>query len=258
MKASPKYMTKLIPKVEQAIWGEFSSYKNVKAYILRFQEIYDEFNGYANFDIVYKDGGQDIDLSSTLFGIKDDELIFKIALDIGVVVPDLIYSIPEIKGILASGYEVAHTTFENALKKVIDEPNTSICCANSALESIIKHICEDKSVTKCNQNHTLYKLTTHLLKEFKYFPDKKLNDNIKNIGSSLLSIAQSIETIRSNHTDVSHGKISEDYIIDDEIYAKFLINAVSTVGLFLLNYYEKKYKPSGNIEPEFKEGDIPF
>jgi len=258
MRASPKYMTKLIPKVDRAIWEEFSSYKNVKAYILRFQEIYDAFNYAANFDIVYKDGDQDIDLLSTLFGIKDDELIFKIAIDIGVEVPDLIYSIPEIKGILASGYEVAHTTFENALKKVMDEPNTSICCANSALESIIKHICEDESIAKCNQNDTLYKLITHLLKEFKYFPDKKLNDNIKNIGSSLLSIAQSIETIRSNHTDVSHGKISEDYIIDDELYAKFVINAVSTVGLFLLNYYEKKYKPSVNIEPEFNEGDIPF
>ena len=258
MRASPKYMTQLIPKVEQAIWKEFSSYKNVKAYILRFQEVYDEFNGYTNFDIVYKDGDQDIDLSSTLFGVKDDELIFKIALDIGVEVPDLIYSIPEIKGILASGYEVAHTTFENAFKKVIDEPNTSICCANSALESIIKHICEDKSISGCNQNHTLYKLTTHILKEFKYFPDKKLNDNIKNIGSSLLSIAQSIETIRNNHTDVSHGKISDDYIIGDELYAKFVINAVSTVGLFLLNYYEKKYKPIVNTKQDFNEDDIPF
>ena len=73
-----------------------------------------------------------------------------------------------------------------------------------------------------------------------------------------MGIAQNIETIRSNNTDVSHGKISKDYIIEDELYAKFVINAVSSVGLFLLNYYEKKYKPSVNIEPESNEGDIPF
>jgi len=254
MRVSPKFIVKLIPEIAKAIWDEFESYKNVKAYILRFQEVYDELNGYANFDIVYKDNGEDIDLLSTLFGIKDDELIFKIAVDIGIEIPGLIYSIPEIKGILVSDYEVAHVTFENALKKVIDEPNTSICCANSALESIIKHICEDESIASCNQKNTLYDLTQHLLKEFKYFPDPSLNKNIKNIGSSLLNIAQNIEAIRSNHTDVSHGKNSEAYIIDDQLYAKFIINAVSTVGLFLLNYYEKKYK----TEHELNSDDIPF
>ena len=100
MRVSPKYIIKLIPKIEQAIWEEFKSYKNAKSYILRFQEIYDGLDCDANFAIIYKTGSQDIDLSSTLFGIKDDELILKIALDVGVEVPDLIYSIPEIKGIL--------------------------------------------------------------------------------------------------------------------------------------------------------------
>jgi hypothetical protein len=47
--------------------------------------------------------------------------------------------------------------------------------------------------------------------------------------------------MRSKHADTSHGKTSADYIIDDDLYAKFILNAVTTVGLFLLNFYEKKY-----------------
>ena len=249
-------MVNLIKKTEKAIWDEFKSYKEVEAYISRFREVYDDF-GNTNFYISYKDEeNTQIDLQSTLSGIDDDEILFKIAVDVGVEIPDLIFAIPEIRGILSSDYEAAHVTFENALKKVASEPSVSICCANSALESIIKHICEHSSIKECNQKETLYKLTQHILKEFKFYPQTNLSENIRNIGSSLLNIAQNIEAIRSNHSDTSHGKTSDDYIIDDELYAKFLINAVTTVGLFLLNYFEKKYKHNTQVDPH--DEDIPF
>ena len=95
-------MINLIKRVDKAIWGEFQSYKEVEAYISRFRE---EDHGYgnANFYISYKDNeGTQIDLQSTLANIEDDEILFKIAVDIGVEIPDLIFAIPEIKGILAS------------------------------------------------------------------------------------------------------------------------------------------------------------
>ena len=236
MRISPKYMLLLIPRIEKAIWDEFSSYKNVEGYIKRWHE---EDDYWENFSIVSKDDGN-IDLSATLRGIQDDELLFKIAVDMGIEVPDLIYSIPEIKGILSSGYETAASTFENALKKVADDPATSVCCANSALESIVKHICKDDSMTNCNPSDTLYDLTQHILKEFKYYPCNDMEQEIRNIGSGLLKVAQNIEAMRSKHADTSHGKTSDDYIIDDELYAKFVLNAVTTVGLFMLNFYEKK------------------
>ncbi len=255
IKVSPKFMINMVSRIDVAIWKEFSSYSKVESYILRFREVYDNF-GNANFYIFYKDEEKNqIDLSKTLAEINDDEIIFKIAVDMGIEVPDLIFAIPEIKGFLSSNYKAAHSTFENALKKVASEPNVSVCCANSALESIIKHICEHSGIKKCDQNDTLYKLTQHILKEFNYYPQKNLDNNIKNIGSSLLNIAQNIEAIRSNHSDTSHGKTSEDYIIDDELYAKFIINAVTTVGLFLLNFFEKKYKRVSDYAPD---DDIPF
>jgi len=254
MRISPKYILQLIPRIEKAIWDEFSSYKNVETYVKRWHE--NDGNYWENFSIAHKDDGV-IDLSATLRGIEDDELLFKIAVDMGIEVPDLVYSIPEIKGILSSGYETAAATFENALRKVADEPATSVCCANSALESIVKHICQDASIKRCDPNDTLYDLVQHILKEFKYYPCKDMEQEIRNIGSGLLTVAQNIEAMRSKHADTSHGKTPDDYIIDDGLYAKFIVNAVTTVGLFLLNFYEKKYVPNQTSQLS-ADDDIPF
>jgi hypothetical protein len=257
MKVSPKYMMLLVSKIDRAIWEHFLSSEEVVRYIDRWHE--HEGNGYnnywENFTIARYQTG-DIDLLTTLHNIKDDELLLKIAVDVEIEIPELVYSIPEIKGILSSGYESASKTFENALKKVSTEPATAICCANSALESIIKHICENESIASCNPKDTLYDLTQHILKEFKYYPTRELEVEIKCIGSGLLTVAQNIEAIRSKYIDTSHGKASEDYIIDDELYAKFIVNSVTTVGLFLLNFYEKKYLPQQNSQ--LLSDDIPF
>ena len=122
--------------------------------------------------------------------------------------------------------------------------------ANSALERIIKKICSDSSIDGCNSKDTLYKLASHILKQFNFFQDKSLNTNIRNIGSGLLNASQAIENIRSNNTE-AHG--TEDEIISDPLYAMLVVNSVATVGLFLLNYYEKHYQPDPDLEDE-----IPF
>ena len=117
--------------------------------------------------------------------------------------------------------------------------------ANSALETIIKNICNDSKIKSCDKKDTLYKLSSHLLKEFKYFPDDKLNSHIRDIGSGLLKITQAIESIRSDNTE-AHGKDLNDYLISDQLYSQLIINSVSTVGLFLLNFYERKYKKTSD------------
>lgn len=257
MKVSPKYMIGLIDQIEKTIWEQMTSYKNVEAYIKRWYES----NGGAyweNFHIFYFQNATDkIDLSATLRDIEDDELLFRIAIDLGIEVPGLVYSIPEIKGILANGYETAAATFENALKKVSDEPATSVCCANSALESIIKHICQDSSMSYCNPKDTLYNLAQHILKEFKLYPCKDMEREIQIIGKGLLSVAQNIEAMRSKHADTSHGKTADDYIINEDLYSKFVLNAVTTVGLFLLNFYEKVYVPNKSKYQPIND-EIPF
>src|SRR5690606_37927591 len=143
-------------------------------------------------------------------------------------------SVAQIRGILSEKYEDVGRTFDKAFEKVYSDLATAIIMANSALERIIKKICDHHKLEPCNGQDTLYKLTSHDLMQFNHFTDKDLNGNIRNIGSGLLSVSQAIENIRSNNTE-THG--TEDKIIDDPLYAMLIVNSVSTIGLFLLNYY---------------------
>ncbi len=79
------------------------------------------------------------------------------------------------------------------------------------------------------------------MKVFKYFPNQTEDDYIRNIGSSILNIAKNIEDLRSNCTKEAHGRLQEDYIIDDPLYAQLFVNTSATLRLFLLNFYEKKF-----------------
>ncbi len=247
-KTSPRQMMKIIEKIDKAIWNEYKSYQMVKTYILKWQEeIWDAgntgWNGYngVNFEIVYKDEKEEnINLIATLHNM-DDELLFKIAVDFGVEIPNIIYAVPEIISYKSTDYKDVNLIFEEAFKKVYEDPSHSIALANSALETVIKKICQDERIELIEGKKSLYKLTQHILKVFKYFPNQTEDDYIRNIGSSILNIAKNIEDLRSNCTKEAHGRLQEDYIIDDPLYAQLFVNTSATLGLFLLNFYEKKF-----------------
>jgi len=261
MEVSPKYLMKLIGCIEQKIWEEFKSYKNAENYI---EKWHDANINYENFVIYYK--GSDINLNKTLHNIEGETLI-KIAVDLGIETPDFIVSIPVIKNVLKNKYQAAYALFEKALKQTGDSPDLAIALANSTLEGIIKGILQNDNIAaNLDKNDTLYKLTQDVLKEFSMFPRGDVPDEIRNIGSSLLNISQNIEKMRSNNTGV-HGKIESDYVINDPLYAFFVINSISTIGLFLIGYYEKSYNDSDvygemileeGIEQEINIEDIPF
>ncbi len=144
--------------------------------------------------------------------------------------------------------------FGKAYKLIEEDPAQSIALANSALESIIKHILENPKVTiKYDPKDTLRKLTETILKEFNFFPSKELQGNIKCIGSSLLTISSEIEILRSDKTS-AHGKGKQDYVIDDGLYSVFVLNAITTVGLFMISFFNKKY----GTQEEIRDVDIPF
>ena len=101
---SPKYQMKIITSIEQAIWEEFKTYKQVKLYITKWHqnnygEIYSNNNYWENFQIVEKIN-KDIDLTATLHNLPGTELL-KIAIDLGVETPDFIPSIPTFKNELS-------------------------------------------------------------------------------------------------------------------------------------------------------------
>jgi len=251
-KISPKYLMELIVKIEKKIWELFNSYKNVKFYINKWHEDNDGFGDYyqENFSISLKDDGN-IDLTTTLHNI-DGELLLKIAIDLGIETPDFIPSIPTFKNEIKANYTNANSSFEKAFKDIEEHPDIAIGLANSALESIIKEILKNEPINnKIDTKQTLYAQTSAILKEFSLYPNREMPKEIKTIGSSLLSINKGIEQLRSEKTNL-HGKTKEDYLINDSIYAYFIVNSVATVGLFLISFYKKKFISNDN-QQSFKD-----
>jgi len=258
---SPKYLMKLISDIENALWSQFqtSKYRNVRFYIEKWHEHEDGYNfndHWENFTI-YEDNNKNIDLTKTLNNI-DGETLLKIAIDLGVDTPDFIPSIPVFRNEIKSEYSSASSTFESAFKKIESEPSIAIGLANSALESIIKEVLKDERInSKIKKNKTLYDLSSEILKFFQFYPNSDMPDEIKTIGSSLLSISQGIERLRSDKTDF-HGKTKDDYKIEDPIYTYFVVNCVVTVGLFINSYYKKKFPQPIVDTPTIEEDILPF
>lgn len=242
---SPSYIIDLIEQITSKVFKKYTSYKRVETYIKRWQKVVDSgYNGYSeyeiyNFDIIHKEQ-EKIDVQATL-NTASDELIIQIAIDLDIEVVGVIYTIARIEGLDKKCYKNAKKIFDEAIKRAYDKPDEAIGLANSALETVIKHIQEQGKLNiKYNKNDTLYDLTQKILKAFDLFPSKDVKNEINKIGSSMLCIAQAVETLRSEKTKF-HGKDSSQFIIDDPLYACFIINCVATVGNFLISFYEKKY-----------------
>lgn len=255
---SPKYQMQLVNSVEKAIWDEYKSYKQVRLYINKWYQSNYEPHGFndnfwENFTIVERPN-KEIDLTLTLHNMNGEDLL-KIAIDLGVDTPDFIPSIPTFKNELKSEYKTAYDTFTKAYKQIETDPSIAVGLANSALESIIKEILKDERISsKISGGETLYKLTSIILKEFSLVNDEHPKE-IKTIASSLLAINQAIEKVRSEKTNF-HGKTTEDVVISDTVYTYFIVNAVTTVGLFLNSYYKTKFpKPKKIVE---NVSDLPF
>lgn len=244
---SPKYQMKLIDEVDKAIWAQYNSYVNVRFYMEKWL---------TNEDarICSKYGSDNIDLIKTLHGLSN-ELLLKIAIELGIETPNFIPSIPTFKNELKNNFETAYETFAKAQKQVETNPDVAIGLANSTLESIIKEILKDE---KINQNlsgkETLGKLIKIILKEFRYL-DEDLPIEVKSMASQLIGLANSVEKIRSEKTNF-HGKTESDYVVSNPMYAYLIINAVATLGIFLINYYKNEYV-NQKIEMEIL-ADLPF
>jgi len=257
---SPKYLMKLVADIETVLWNMYSEakYRNVRFYIEKWHKHNDDSINYywENFTI-YEDDKKNIDLKKTLHNM-DGELLLKIAIDLGVDTPDFIPSIPTFRNEIKSEFATTSSTFESAFKKIESEPSIAVGLANSALESIIKEIIKDERISsKLKGKKTLYDLTCEILKAFQIFPNSEMPEEIKTIGSSLLAISQGIEKLRSDKT-VFHGKTKDDYKIEDPIYTYFVVNCVTTIGLFLNSYYRNKF-PKPEVEEKIVENDdLPF
>jgi hypothetical protein len=253
---SPRYQMKLIKEVDDAIFYQYKKSKDILYYIRKWHIVQQEWNDHwENFIIAFDSNGS-IDLVETLHGING-ELLIKIAIDLGVATPDFIPSIANFRYELKSEYKIASAVFEKAITQIEIHPDIAVSLANSALESIIKEIFSDERIkTKPQSGKTLYDLAGDLLKELQLYPNSDMPIEIRTIGSSMLAMNQSIEKLRSEKTNV-HGKSSEDYIVEDPLYTYFVVNSVTTVGLFLISFYKNKFPKPKSLIIE-NDDELPF
>lgn len=256
---SPKYQMDIVQKINDSLFKQFTSYENVEAYLNKWHQVeHDDFNYFwENFQFYYRDEAKKkIDAAKTLHNV-DGETLLKIAIDLGIETPDYIPSVPTFKNELKSSYEIASLTFEKAFRNVETDPSLAIGLANSALESIIKEILKDSRINVTwSEKDTLTKLVGNICKVFGFQSNGKFPTEIKTLASSLISAGQAIENLRSDKTEF-HGKTDGDLMITDAVYAYFVVNATTTVGLFLLNFYKSNYPPIVKSEVTLDD-EIPF
>ena len=259
MDISAVYRMELIEKLDKTIWSKYRSYKKVEQYVKLNQTLYDNF-GNANFNIVYVNDY--IQLLDTLGNIaqNEPEVLIKMAIDLGIETPDFIPSIPTFRNKLKDEYKNASTSFEKAFQNIEKNPADAVGNANSVLESIIKEILSDGRFAHISDvsNASSKKLVQEILKVFQLNPDSpELPSQMKPISSSFVTVAKAIEDLRSDNT-LFHGQDSEKYLISEPLYAYCVVNACATVGLFLIDFYEKKFPKVQMLKDDIFDDELPF
>ena len=184
----------------------------------------------------------------------------KRGIDLGIETPDFIPSIPTFRNKLKDEYKNASTSFEKAFHNIEKNPADAVGNANSVLESIIKEILSDSRFAHISvvSNASSKKLVQEILKVFQLNPDSpELPSQMKPISSSFVTVAKAIEDLRSDNT-LFHGQDSEKYLISEPLYAYFVVNACATVGLFLIDFHEKKFPKVQMLNDDIFDDELPF
>lgn len=247
---SPKYIMELIPRVEEALWSMFESsrYQNVRRYIEKWHVVIDDdWNHYEeNFRIYFKnEQNTEIDLAETLHKMPQDILI-KIAIDLGIDTPGFLPVVPQFKNVLKDENQSAYQNFSRATKNVYENPDEAVSLASSTLEGIIKTILSDENFSVKGSiftNKSLTKLTSAIISEFGFNDKTTCPPELITIASQLRGLGATIDDLRSDKT-TAHGKAHDEYVIDDPLWAAFIVNTSAALGLFLWEYYSKKYRPA--------------
>jgi len=124
--------------------------------------------------------------------------------------------------------------FERALTNLAHDPEQSIASACSTLESILKAILDKKSATY-KGTEDIQELCKLVYAALKIAPDTASISEIKRIENGLLNAALGVGVIRSKFS-TAHGRSDKQQRLDRS-HARLAVNAVSVIGLFLLECY---------------------
>lgn len=244
-------------KLGQKIWEKYTSYRNVKLFLVS-AVVEGGWNEPDSFQVFYQDKEQNkVDVEKTVLYMSPYETV-KMAIDLGIDTPGFLPAIPKFKNILKDENQTAFQNFERAVKNVYENPDQAVSLAASTLEGAIKTILSDESFTMPKgKNPSLTKLVSTIVKEFGFDDKTKCPQELITIASQLRGLGQAIDDLRSDKS-TAHGKKHDEYVVDEPLWAGFIVNTSATLGLFLWEYYEKKYKPAKQEETLNAPDDRPI
>lgn len=152
-----------------------------------------------------------------------NDILIKMAADIGIETPGLLPCIPVMKNILGKANASAYANFERAVRDVYDFPDQSVALAASTLEGVFKAIIQDMDPNASVGNLSLSKLTSKVVKELVDACDPSTPQEVKTLAAQLRSLGSSIDNLRSDKS-TAHGKAPGEYVVDDSLWAETVVN----------------------------------
>ena len=257
---SPALITDLKKQLEQKIHERYHSDKDIRLFMVS-SAVEGSWNAPDSFRVFYQDDKeQRVDVEETILHMPAYETV-KMAIDLGIDTPGFLPMVPKFKNILKDENQTAFQNYERAVKNVYESPDQAVALAASTLEGIIKTILSDEAFSEvATKNPSLTKLTSSIVNAFGFDDNTKCPKELITIASQLRGLGKAIDDLRSDKSS-AHGKNRNEYIVDDPLWSGFVVNVSASLGLFMWEYYKKKYRPAveNNGDDELISlEDIPF
>lgn len=170
-----------------------------------------------------------------------DETILQIAHDLKLPVPNTVNngSIKLAELLDGTAFIHAKNDFDEAIQALESHPNIAIGLASTTLESIYKSIL-DSFNTSYPDDESLQPLQKAVFEKMELSLDGQADPEIKRILGGLINVGAGIGTLRTRYSSF-HGKGEKQYRLEKR-HALLAINSMSTIGLFLIQTYQEKYR----------------
>ena len=181
----------------------------------------------------------------------DETVIIKVAKDLGLydpaeVVPGSAQLMNELNRI---SMQVCRDDFEKALKDVETDPPNAIGMASTALESICKAIL-DAFESPYPNDESLQPLLKSVFQTMNLSPDGHADPDLKRVLGGLSNAGSGLAVLRTKYSTF-HGKGANQLRLEKR-HARLAVNALTTVGMFLVETYVEIYNEKKNA----KKGDV--
>ncbi len=173
----------------------------------------------------------------------DNSTILRIADDLGLEIPyrGTIKSVYTLQTLLdGSAYYFAKRDFEQALADIETRPDNAICLACTTLESIYKAIL-DAFGESYPSKQDVQSLQKAVFQKMKLSPNGYADEDIKRVLGGLINVGAGLGAMRTKYSSC-HGKgtSGKQYRLESR-HARLAVNALTTIGLFILETYEERF-----------------